>query len=74
MQKTHLLPLEEALSTLLEKIQTSSQTERVSITEALNRVAAEDITSSLSIPPFDNSAVDGYAFRIADMEKEVAFL
>ncbi|KZY68223.1 hypothetical protein A3742_17045 [Oleiphilus sp. HI0071] len=70
MQKTHLLPLEEALSTLLEKIQTSSQTERVSITEALNRVAAEDITSSLSIPPFDNSAVDGYAFRIADMEKE----
>ena len=71
MQTKHLLPLEEALSALLNKVQANTQTEQVSITGALNRIAAEDINADLSIPPFNNSAVDGYAFRAADMLTEV---
>lgn len=67
MQTKHLLPLEQALSALLDKVQANSQTEWVSITQALNRICARDIDASLSIPPFNNSAVDGYAFCAADM-------
>ncbi len=43
--------------------------ERVPIVEALGRVLAEDIRSSRDIPGFDNSAMDGYAVRAADLGK-----
>src|ERR1700722_8449745 len=41
--------------------------ERIPILEALGRVLAEDISSSRDIPGFDNSAMDGYAVRAADI-------
>src|ERR1700730_14889932 len=41
--------------------------ERVPILEALNRVLAEEIRASRDIPGFDNSAMDGYAVRAADV-------
>jgi len=40
--------------------------ERAPILEALGRVLAEEIVSDTDIPPFDNSAMDGYAVRAAD--------
>ncbi|MCJ7666849.1 MAG: molybdopterin molybdotransferase MoeA, partial [Anaerolineae bacterium] len=40
--------------------------ERVPILEALDRVLAEDIYSDIDIPPFANSAMDGYALRSLD--------
>ena len=43
--------------------------ERIPILEALGRVLAEDISSSRDIPGFDNSAMDGYAVRAADLAK-----
>ena len=42
------------------------ETERVSLGEALGRVLAEDIFADVDIPPFANSAMDGYAVRAAD--------
>jgi molybdopterin molybdotransferase len=41
--------------------------ERVPILEALGRVLAEDVTSDIDIAPFDNSAMDGFAVRAADL-------
>src|SRR5258708_12277598 len=41
--------------------------ERVPILEALSRVLAEEIRSPRDIPGFDNSAMDGYAVRAADV-------
>lgn len=41
-----------------------TRTEAVSIEEALGYVLAEDILSPADTPPFDNSAMDGYAFRL----------
>ncbi|MCC5869163.1 MAG: molybdopterin molybdotransferase MoeA [Gammaproteobacteria bacterium] len=41
-------------------------TERVSVSEALLRVAAEDVVSPAVVPPFANSAMDGFALRAAD--------
>ncbi|MBI4790229.1 MAG: molybdopterin molybdotransferase MoeA [Chloroflexi bacterium] len=41
--------------------------ERVPMLEALDRVLAEDVISELNVPPFNNSAMDGYAVRAADI-------
>jgi len=43
-------------------------TEKVFINEALNRVIAQNIKSPLYIPPFNNSAMDGYAIKSIDTE------
>ena len=46
--------------------------ERVSITAALGRILAEEIHSPRDIPGFDNSAMDGYAVRAADLASATA--
>ncbi len=43
--------------------------EKVSMLDALNRVLAEDIHSDVDMPPFNKSAVDGYACRKADLRQ-----
>ncbi|MEV1292311.1 gephyrin-like molybdotransferase Glp [Pseudonocardia sp. NPDC049635] len=42
-------------------------TERVPLAEASGRVLAEDMTAGVALPPFDNSAMDGYAVRAAEL-------
>ncbi len=54
----------EFLSTLVEPV---AQTERVALMGALGRVLAEDVISPISVPPHDNSAMDGFAFRGAEL-------
>ena len=46
--------------------------ERVQVTRASGRVLAEDITAPLSLPPFDNSRMDGFAFAHASLSQEGA--
>ena len=41
--------------------------EKIPLTQALNRVLAEDLVSSIQVPPADNSAVDGYAVMFEDV-------
>lgn len=43
-------------------VTTPEQTEEVGVFDALGRVLAQDVISPLSVPPHDNSAMDGYAF------------
>lgn len=43
------------------------KTECVSLLDALNRVAAEDVYSSFPLPPFEKSSFDGFAFRACDV-------
>jgi molybdopterin molybdotransferase len=43
------------------------RTERVPLTEALGRVLAAPVVSAYTVPPFDNSAMDGYAVRASDV-------
>jgi molybdopterin molybdotransferase len=45
--------------------------EKVDILDSMNRILAEDIRSDIPMPPFDKSAVDGYAFRLADLGKDL---
>jgi len=45
--------------------------ERVPLASALNRILAEDVTADLDMPPFDKSAMDGYACRREDLDREL---
>ena len=60
-----LLSVDEALVAILDKIPVLG-TEEVLLDEALGRVLAEDVHADGHVPPFDNSAMDGYAVVAAD--------
>ena len=64
--KVDLIPYDDALENLLSFANTVEKTESVSLTEALNRTLAEDIKSTINVPPAANSAMDGYAIRLSD--------
>lgn len=69
-----LVPLDDAQSVLAQRAQqygTLTETETITIQTALTRVLAETITSQINVPGFDNSAMDGYALRLADCQKQV---
>src|SRR5688500_11037022 len=59
------VPLSEARDIMLGSIQPLGA-EMVGLREALGRVLAEEIRAGRTIPPLDNSAMDGYAVRSED--------
>jgi molybdopterin molybdotransferase len=61
-----MLAPEQALALVLECVR-PLESERVPIAEALGRVLAEDTVSSDDVPPFDSSAMDGFAVRAGDI-------
>ncbi len=60
-----LLTVEEARAAVLGGVEPVS-TERVPVADTLGRVVAETVTARVSLPPWPNSAMDGYAIRWAD--------
>ncbi|MEO6408851.1 MAG: gephyrin-like molybdotransferase Glp [Burkholderiaceae bacterium] len=68
-QRPPMLTLEQALDGLLGAVTgpAAADAETVSTFDALGRVLAEDIRAGLDIPPRDNSEMDGYALRCADV-------
>ncbi|WP_120498823.1 gephyrin-like molybdotransferase Glp [Kiloniella sp. EL199] len=62
-----LMTTAEALSLLEEKLKCITETETISVVEALGRILAENIVSPCNVPPHDNSAVDGYAVCFEDL-------
>jgi molybdopterin molybdotransferase len=63
-----MLRVEEALDKILGRIEPLGF-EKVSLLESLGRVVGEDIDARRNIPPLDNSGMDGYAVRTADIAK-----
>ncbi len=61
-----MIPVKEALIRILDLVPRLGQ-ERVGLLQAQGRVLAEDVFSSRKIPPWDNSAMDGYAVRSFDI-------
>ena len=61
-----LLSADEARDRVLAAIVRSLPAEEVAITDALGRVTAAPVVSRTALPPWDNSAMDGYAVRAAD--------
>ena len=62
-----MLTLAQALDQLISAVRPLADTESVSTFDALGRVLAEDVSSALDVPPADNTAMDGYALRCADV-------
>ncbi len=67
------MPLDQAWARLAQAVAAHVDaaqgltTERIDSLDALGRVLAERVTSSVNVPPLDNSAMDGYALRVADL-------
>ncbi|MFT4269246.1 MAG: molybdopterin molybdenumtransferase MoeA, partial [Xenophilus sp.] len=72
--RTPLMPLDDALARLLSCAAPQPGVEEVSTFDADGRVLAQDLTAGLTVPPRDNSAMDGYAVRAADCAAEGAVL
>ena len=63
-----LMPLETALAQLLASLEGQQLgTQWVSTMQADGRVLAQDVSSQLQVPPQDNSSMDGYAIKVADL-------
>lgn len=69
-----LIPVEEAQRRLLEATTAITSSETLSLGEADGRILSVDIKARLTQPPFDASAMDGYALRAADAPEPGAVL
>lgn len=68
-----LMPVKQALDLMLSDVIQSLDTEFIGIIDAFDRVLVEDVFSPISVPPADNSAMDGYAFNSADLNSSGKF-
>jgi len=62
------LSLDEALARILASLPPATDSERLPLKQMLGRVLAEDTYAPFDLPPFPNSAMDGYALRHRDIE------
>ncbi|WPN60324.1 gephyrin-like molybdotransferase Glp [Pseudomonas sp. P9_31] len=63
----NLMPVDEAISRLLDQAPPPPPAQMVRLDQAMGRVLAADIHSPVNLPAWDNSAMDGYALRAADL-------
>ncbi|MFW9077708.1 gephyrin-like molybdotransferase Glp [Pseudomonas sp. P2757] len=71
-----LMPVEAALARLLEMAEAAPIRERehLPLAEVEGRVLAQDLIATLDLPPWPNSAMDGYALNLADWSGEPMFV
>lgn len=69
--KPGLMPVDTALATMLADAHCLVDTEALPLYQASNRILAQDLEALVDVPPADNSAMDGYALRMADLDKPV---
>jgi molybdopterin molybdotransferase len=65
MSDPQLLPVDDALAAVLAEVR-PLPAEEVALADAAGRYLAEPVVATLDLPPFTNSAMDGYAVRAAD--------
>jgi len=66
-----MLPLSQALEQMLNQLPSPTGTETLPIHQASQRICAENVISPINVPSFDNSAMDGYAVRLADLQQSM---
>ena len=67
-----LISLDEALNTMLGRMTPLQESEILPLPQAQGRITASTVISPMDVPPFDNSAMDGYAIRLADLTSGTA--
>jgi molybdopterin molybdotransferase len=65
-----MIHFSEAYGIVMNSVRNTKR-EQVAISDSLNRILAQDVVSDLDMPPFDKSAMDGYACRSEDLEHEL---
>lgn len=68
-----LPPYEEALRRVLEHVHPLGRVEQVSLADSAGRILADDVRADRDYPPFNRSAMDGYALRAADVGRYDSF-
>jgi molybdopterin molybdotransferase len=63
-----LMSADDALSFLIDSASVTAMTEAVSLDDSLDRILASDIHSTINVPGFDNSAMDGYTIALNDTQ------
>ena len=63
-----LLPISEMEQLIAQRVTPVAEDERVALRAAHGRVLAGDVVAGTDLPPFDNSAVDGFAVRSQDLD------
>ncbi len=66
-KKTPWLNVDDAISRMTSAVKKTQGMEVVVLRDALNRVLAKEIISTINVPPYANSAMDGYAFNSIDL-------
>jgi molybdopterin molybdotransferase len=61
------LSVHDARQRILDSVATVCGEEQIFIRDALNRTLSRDITSNINVPPYTNSAMDGYAIQASDI-------
>jgi molybdopterin molybdotransferase len=61
-----LLPIETAISNMLDAISFNKHVETIPVMSSVGRILATDVQSTINVPAHDNSAMDGYALCISD--------
>ncbi len=69
-----MLTVEDALQRVLAQATPVAETEQVPTLDAAGRVLAAPVASTINVPPMDNSQMDGYAVRVADLAQVPARL
>jgi molybdopterin molybdotransferase len=65
----NLIAVEEAIALVIENVETTTETELISLDRAIGHVLAENLYAPISLPPFPQSAMDGYALNYHDSNK-----
>jgi len=72
--KSRLTPIDAAIDALLQNLPVIEETETVALLSANGRILAEDCVAEINVPSQANSAMDGYAIRVEDLEGETGTL
>lgn len=65
-----MILFEEAFKIVLDNVK-KTDSKKIDLVNSLHHVLAEDVVSDMDMPPFNKSAVDGYACKIADLSNEL---
>ena len=69
-QSKKRISLEKAISILKKRTKCIKKIEIIKLDRSLGRILSKDIISKINVPSFNNSAVDGYAFKHSDLNKK----
>lgn len=67
MPADRLIPIDEALSLIMAAAHATDEIETLPLLDSLYRISANDLQATIDVPPYDNSAMDGYAVRHSDL-------